>query len=77
MGVAAERSGDMQGGERSLATARYTRAFWPRPFLPATMYYKKAVQLEPDIESHVTSGDHHDTGEGDFRQVYMKMGCSW
>eukprot|EP00731_Ephydatia_muelleri_P031420 Em0022g934a len=42
MGVAAERSGDMQG---------------------ATMYYKKAVQLEPDIESHVTSGDHHDTGD--------------
>lgn len=27
------------------------------------MYYKQAVQLEPDIESHVTSGDHQETGE--------------
>ena len=29
----------------------------------ATMYYKKAVQLEPDIESRVTSSEHYEEGE--------------
>ena len=39
-----------------------TRALFLKP---CTLYYKKAVQLEPDIEYHVTSSEHHDhEGEG-------------